>query len=60
MFHRQKIGEAKGSECSPKIRDKTLFRYAKIYIRPSNPPVVNYMRRRDDYLVLLTKTKNSL
>ena len=31
MFHRQKIGEAKGSECSPKIRDKTLFRYAKIY-----------------------------
>ena len=51
-LYRQKIGVAMGSECSPEICDITLFKCEREYILPNNPRIVNYMRYRDDVLVL--------
>ena len=41
-----------GSECSPEICDITLFKYEREYILPSNPRIVNYIRYRDDVLLI--------
>ena len=58
--YKQKINAAMGSECSPEICDVTLIKCEKENILPNNALLVNYMRYRDNVLILFIGNENQV